>query len=194
MDSGPFGSWVCRAREASSKGTHDSRRSPDTLRVVATARAEKKEKDGGGEAKSAGKHTPKFTLEFFVDDDGKHLVRDWLRSLSLTKKQVLGQAMNAVLQELGIGVCDTQFGKQLGQGLFEFRLRQKVGEVGTGKGGKKLPPEEILLRVFCHAHGDHIVLLLGGYDKGEDPSEKRQNSEIEEARARLKRWKLQQQE
>jgi hypothetical protein len=115
---------------------------------VANARADKKERDGGGESKPTAKHTPKFTLEFFVDDDGKHLVRDWLRSLSLTKKQVLGQAMNAVLQELGIGVCDTQF----------------------GKGGKKLPPEEILLRVFCHAHGDHIVLLLGGYDKGEDPS------------------------
>ena len=159
---------------------------------VANARAEKKPKDASSEPKPPVPRSPKFTLEFFVDDDGKHLVRDWLRSLSLTKKQVLGQAMNAVLQELGIGVCETQFGKQLGRGLFEFRLRQKVGEVGTGKGGKKLPPEEILLRVFCHAHGDHIVLLLGGYDKGEDPSKKRQNSEIEEARARLKRWKLQQ--
>lgn len=64
-----------------------------------------------------------------------------------------------------------------------------MGEVETAKGGKKLPPEEILLRVFCHAYGDRIVLLLGGYDKGEDPSKKRQNEEIEEARARLKRWK-----
>jgi hypothetical protein len=166
--------------------------SAGTIRVVATARADKKVKNAGGESPS--KNTPKFTLEFFVDNDGKQLVRDWLRSLSLTKKQVLGQAMNAVLQELGIGVCDTQFGKQLGQGLFEFRLRQKVGEVDTGKGGKKLPPEEILLRVFCHAHGDHLVLLLGGYNKGEDPSKKRQNAEIEEARARLKRWKLRQED
>jgi hypothetical protein len=24
--------------------------------------------------------------------------------------------------------------------------------------------------VFCHAHGDRIVLLLGAYDKGERPS------------------------
>ena len=97
--------------------------------------------------------------------------------------------MNAVLQELGIGVCESQFGKQLGRGLFEFRLRQKVGEVGTTRGGRRLPPEEILLRVFCHAYGDRIVLLLGGYDKGEDPSRKRQNEEIEEARSRLRRWK-----
>ena len=48
------------------------------------------------------------------------------------------------------------------------------------------------MRVFCHAHGDRLVLLLGGYDKGEDASAKRQNKEIEEARARLRRWKARQ--
>ncbi|MBK7862972.1 MAG: hypothetical protein IPJ65_31055 [Archangiaceae bacterium] len=109
--------------------------------------------------------------------------------MSLTKQQVLGQAMNNVLQELGIGVCATEFGKQLGKGLFEFRLRQKVGDVGADKAGKKLPPEEILLRVFCHAHGNKLILLLGGYDKGEDASGKRQDKEIAEARARLTKWK-----
>jgi hypothetical protein len=30
----------------------------------------------------------------------------------------------------------------------------KAGEAGTGKGG------EVLLRIFCHAHGQKIVLLL----------------------------------
>ena len=97
---------------------------------------------------------PNFELEFFVEDDGRPVVRDWLRSLSLTKKQVLGSAMSHVLQRLGVGVCGTEFGKQLGQGLFEFRLRQKPGDVQNLKGAKKLPPEEILMRVFCHAHGD----------------------------------------
>jgi hypothetical protein len=135
---------------------------------------------------------PNFELEFFVEDDGRPVVRDWLRSLSLTKKQVLGSAMGQVLQRLGIGVCATEFGKQLGQGLFEFRLRQKPGDVQNVKREKKLPPEEILMRVFCHAHGDRLVLLLGGYDNGEDPSPKRQNKEIEEARARLRRWKARQ--
>ncbi len=134
----------------------------------------------------------RFTLEFFVDDAGRPLLRDWIRGLSLTKRQVLGRAMNEVLQELGIDVCETAFGKQLGKGLFEFRLRQTVGEVGTGPDGEKLPPETILLRVFCHAYGDHLVLLLGGYDKGEDPSEKRQDKEIEEARSRLKQWRARQ--
>lgn len=134
----------------------------------------------------------RFELEFYVDDDGKELVLEWLRALSLTKKQVLGQAMNTILQTLGIDVCATEFGKQLGKGLFEFRLRQKPGDIGAEKGGKKLPPEEILLRVFCHAHGNKLILLLGGYDKGEDPSKKRQDHEIAEARARLVSWKARQ--
>jgi phage-related protein len=42
-----------------------------------------------------------------------------------------------------------------------------------------------VLRVFCHAYGDRIVLLLGGFDKGADPSAKRQQGEIDVARKRL---------
>ena len=131
---------------------------------------------------------PKYALEFFIEDDGREVVREWLRGLSLTKKQALGSAMRVVLQDLGVGVCGTEFGRQLGAGLFEFRLRQKPGDITTAAGAK-LPPEQILLRVFCHAYGDQIVLLLGGYDKGEDPSPRRQGKEIEEARQRLQRWK-----
>jgi hypothetical protein len=57
------------------------------------------------------------------------------------------------LQQQGLSVCGSPFGRQLGGGLFEFRLRE----------------ESVLLRVFCHACGSKIVLLLSGYDKGEDP-------------------------
>ena len=130
---------------------------------------------------------PKYDLELFVDDDGREVVRDWLRSLSLEKRKALGYAMRVVLQEEGIDVCGTEFGKQLGKGLFEFRLRQKPGQVAKGA-DRAVPSEHILLRVFCHAYGDRIVLLLGGYDKGEDTSPKRQAKEIKEARSRLARW------
>lgn len=95
--------------------------------------------------------------------------------------------MDKILQHQGVAVCGTEFGKQLGEGLFEFRVRQKPGDVMKGK--KKLPPEEILLRVFCHAYGDKIVLLLNGYDKSEDVSANRQDAEITEARRRLKAWR-----
>lgn len=146
--------------------------------------------DEGEGAQTVPERSPKFLLEFFIDESGRRVVRDWLRSLTLTKKQVLGTAMREVLQELGLDVCGSEFGRQLGQGLFEFRLRQKAGDVRRSKGkGRRLPPESILLRVFCHAYGDRVVLLLGAYDKGEDPSPKRQAREIETARSRLKQWK-----
>jgi hypothetical protein len=70
------------------------------------------------------------------------------------------------------------YGKQLGKGLFEFPLRRSVGEVA----------ERILLRMFRHAYGNRIVLLLGGYDKGADPSPRRQDAEIALARRRLGDW------
>ena len=47
------------------------------------------------------------------------------------------------------------------------------------------PRADVLLRVFRHAMGDRVILLLGGYDKGGDPSPRRQAREIEVARRRL---------
>jgi uracil-DNA glycosylase len=49
-----------------------------------------------------------------------------------------------------------------------------------------------LLRVFCHAYGNKIILLLGGYDKGSAPSAKRQNEEIRIARQRLTEFRRRQ--
>jgi len=55
-----------------------------------------------------------------------------------------------------------------------------------GKPARDEPQRErILLRVFCHAHGDGLILLLGGYDKGANPSKRGQQREIAEARRRL---------
>lgn len=129
-----------------------------------------------------------FELEFYEDENGDQPVRRWLREeLTLAKRKALGYAMSSVLQDLGVAVCSTEYGKQLGGGLFEFRLRRDLRERGeTGAAGR------ILLRVFCHAHGQKLVLLLAGYDKGEQPSPRRQQSEIALARARLKNWQRRQ--
>ncbi len=81
--------------------------------------------------------------------------------------------MRAILQEQGIGVCGSAFGRQLGEGVFEFRLREGP----------------LLARIFCHAHGARVILLLGAYDKGRDPSRRRQNREIALARSRLADWR-----
>ena len=131
-----------------------------------------------------------YELEFYEDESGDEPVRRWLREeLTPAKRRALGHAMNVVLQRLGLGVCGTEFGRQLGGGLFEFRLRRDLREPASSAGGRI---ERILLRVFCHAHGDRVILLVGGYDKGERPSPRRQNAEIELARARLRDWRRRQ--
>jgi hypothetical protein len=61
---------------------------------------------------------------------------------------------------------------------------------GTPPGGKK--GERVLLRVFFHSYGKRVVLLLGGYNKGKDPSERRQQREIATARKRLEGFKARQ--
>lgn len=133
---------------------------------------------------------PRFTIEFYEDEHGESPVLRWLREeLTPTQRRAIGVAMSEILQEEGIGVCRTGYGKQLGDGLFEFRLRHDAAEILRSVGKTPRPEaggERILLRVFCHAYGDRIVLLLGGYDKGADPSPKRQQREIADARKRLR--------
>src|SRR2546421_5062814 len=111
-----------------------------------------------------------FELVFYQDAAERQPVRDWLRNdLSPEERRTVGAAMRHLLQEQGMGVCGTAFGRQLGGGLFEFRLRES----------------NLLLRVFCHAYGDKVILLIAAYDKSEDPSAIRQQKEIELARRRL---------
>jgi hypothetical protein len=115
--------------------------------------------------------------------------------LTPRKRRAIGVAMFEILQYEGPDIVGTNFGKGLGGGLFEFRLDQDAAQVLARKAKKARPEGEsakILLRVFCHAHGDQIVLLLGGYDKGERPSARHQQSQIELTRTRLKAWKARQ--
>lgn len=137
--------------------------------------------------------TPPYTLEFYEDEQGREPVLDWLRGLTPSKRRAIGVAMFEILQHEGPDVVGTNFGKGLGGGIFEFRLDQDAAQVLARKGKK--PKSEaggtakILLRVFCHAHGGRIVLLLGGYDKGERPSPRYQQAQIELAKDRIRTWK-----
>jgi len=139
-----------------------------------------------------------WTLEFY-EEDGREPVLDFLRGLDELKEQALAAALRNVLAYEGIGVCGSSWGKWVpgAPGIFEFRVRHDAATILRERG---LPvPEhlketsaDVLLRVFCHAHGRKVVLLLAGYDKGKEPSAKRQNAEIKRARQRLTRWKAQQ--
>lgn len=117
-----------------------------------------------------------YVIEFYETPHGDKPVLRWIKEdLSVRQRRALGYATYRLLQRYGVGICDTEFGRQLGGGLFEFRLRLKAPMDG----------ESALLRVFCHATGDRVILLLGGYDKGKDPARRRQDHEIEVARRRL---------
>jgi hypothetical protein len=137
---------------------------------------------------------PDYEIEFFRRTDGSEPVRRFIDSLSNDKRDALLAALVHILARQGLGVCGSEWGKQLGRGLAEFRLRHDEREVIAREGATAeldLPdhsPEKILLRVFFHAHGKRLVLLLSGYDKGARPSARHQQREIERARGYLKEW------
>lgn len=143
-------------------------------------------------------NAPAWTLEFY-EEQGREPVLDFLRGLDDFKEQALAAALRNVLAYEGIEVCGSSWGKWVpgAPGIFEFRVRHDAATILRERG---LPvPEQldethtdILLRVFCHAHGKKVILLLAGYDKGKEPSAKRQNAEIKRAKQRLTRWKTRQ--
>ena len=141
---------------------------------------------------------PPYTLEFYEDPTtGAEPVRQWMREeLTPYQRRALGVALFEVLQRYGVDVCVGEYGKALGGGLFEFRLRHDADEIiaihtkGTPIGESDVG--KILLRIFCHAHGDRLVLLLGAYDKAAGPGDRRQTREIKVARKRLSEYRARQ--
>jgi hypothetical protein len=141
---------------------------------------------------------PEWELEFY-EENGREPVLDFLRGLDEVKEQALAAALRNVLVYEGIGVCGSSWGKWVhdAPGIFEFRVRHDAATI-LRQHGLPVPEEleegsgEILLRVFCHAHGKKVIMLLAGYDKSKEPSIKRQNAEIKRAKQRLTRWKAEQ--
>ncbi len=136
-----------------------------------------------------------FELEFYQDPDtGRFPVHEWIKTeLTGYQRRALGTAMSEILQMVGKDVCKSEYGKNLGGGLYEFRLRQDSDEI-VAKFTTRPPDGErdeskILLRVFFHPHGNHVLLLLAGYDKGRDPGDKREDKEIRLARKRLTHYR-----
>jgi hypothetical protein len=133
-----------------------------------------------------------YQIEFYEDEEGHEPALAFMRSLPPAKRRAIGVALNEFLGHLGPAVVGTDFGKSLGGGLLEFRVDQDAEQIlrKAGKRPRREPDAgKILLRVFFHAHGNKLILLLSGYDKGERPSRSHQNTQIELARQYLKRWK-----
>jgi putative component of toxin-antitoxin plasmid stabilization module len=134
-----------------------------------------------------------WQVEMYEDERGHCPVQRWLDSLSEQKFAAMDAAIRHRLAARGLDLAGTAWLKPLGDGLFEFRVRSSGGEIERmySDAGKSAPAgtASILLRVFVHFHGQRAVLLLDGYDKGRDPSPRRQQQEIAAARKVLKAWK-----
>lgn len=137
----------------------------------------------------------RYELETYEEADGGTPVEDWLDSLDPVSGPAAMRAISLILGALGQDVCNNEYGKSLGRGLYELRVRHDANEIirahAPGLLGKLKPPPprgKVLVRVFFHPHGNKMILLLGGYDKQKDPSVKRQGKEIKVARKRLARW------
>jgi hypothetical protein len=138
-------------------------------------------------------HERRFDVEYYRAPSGDDPVRRWIdHDLSATQRRAVMAALRHLLATEGVGICASEHGRHLGHGLFELRIRHDE-QTTLRKAGLSDPTEtthaSVLLRVFCHAMGDRVVLLLGGYDKGRHPSLRRQAREIAVARRRLAEYR-----
>ena len=93
--------------------------------------------------------------------------------------------MTEILGKAGTDVCKTGMGKALGQGLYEFRIRQSIGTLWRKAGKPELAPkpdEPLLVRIFFAMDRARAVVLLAAYDKKAHPSVRFQNQQIVRAR------------
>lgn len=119
---------------------------------------------------------PRWELEFYEDESGREPVHDWIfTDLEPRKRRALVAALEQILQEQGINVCGTPFGDNIGDGIFEFRLKLSEQEIRDRDGGPELEDDErvdaqggILLRVFCHAYADKAGSTRDGRDAAAD--------------------------
>jgi hypothetical protein len=134
-------------------------------------------------------HAGDWIVEFYRDGDGREPCRTWAEGLSPQKGAAFRAVLKHVLIPRGLDVVESEFGKALGQGLYELRIRWTAAEIEHKTAGLDVaevgPPENILLRVFFATAGRKIILLINGYDKAEDPGARYQNQQVERARTML---------
>ena len=127
--------------------------------------------------------------------DGRCPYVTFIESLDDATFAALDAAVEHQLTRNGMDLCSTEWMKPLGEGLYEFRIRHDAAEIKArfaSEASATTPTRvPILLRVFCHFCGSKVVLVLSGYDKGDDPSQRRQQKEIAKARTHLTAWQEQ---
>ena len=114
----------------------------------------------------------------------------FVKSLTPAKQRTLEASIDKILLVHGFEVVDGDLVKNLGGGLYEFRVGPNTTRMMNKAGlESKIPHQKIVIRVFVSFEADRIVVLLGSYDKGASDSKSKQQSEIAKARHLLKAWK-----
>jgi hypothetical protein len=114
----------------------------------------------------------------------------FVNALTPTQRRALDAANRVVLAALGKDVCGTEFGKALGRGLYELRLRQNADDILARYGRPRVrigakEPGRILLREYFYDYGSNKILILSGYDKGKHTSAAYEQKQIAKARKYL---------
>lgn len=135
----------------------------------------------------------------YGDLDGREPFTDWYqRKLTSLQRATVLAALERILAIRGTAVCETEWGKNLGGGLYELRIRHGPDEIAAmfapadeqrRDEPKTSKAPAILLRVYFTTDGPQLVLLLGGYDKGRLGEGRRQQQSIAAARDTLKRMR-----
>jgi putative component of toxin-antitoxin plasmid stabilization module len=111
-----------------------------------------------------------WQIELYETVDGACPFEAWHRKLPAGKRAMVEEALRDQLELRGIGVCGDGWGRALGGGPYELRIRRHGA----------------LLRAFFAPIAERELLLLGGLDKGRQA--KRQTAAINACRARLADW------
>jgi hypothetical protein len=92
-----------------------------------------------------------WDVEYYADESGREPCREWAEQLSPQKKAAFIASVRLVLAQRGLDVCQTEYGKALGDGLYEFRVRWTAAEIarkveGLPESDVGKAPEKIVLR------------------------------------------------
>ena len=121
----------------------------------------------------------RWKMVIYEDTTGHSPYAEWVRnSLNPVQLLCLNQVLSEYLFKFGNSNTKTKWLKDLSFGLYQLRVQKK------DQFGRK----QVLLRIYLHFYGNREILFLSGYDKRLNPSQERQQSEIEFARQLLEKW------
>lgn len=131
-----------------------------------------------------------WTIAYFELPDGSSPYATFLSNLDPYQRSVVLLAVEEILAREGTDVCATEWGKALGGGLYEFRIRRSLHTIASNVGrdipGMDTSDRTTLIRVFFTTAAGHVIVLLGGFDKKRRPHARWQDRQIRRARSLLR--------